>query len=106
MQGGLIRHSSREKRSAVIFERDRQTIEPVCPLSAEMSVNPDLIVIVGCRFHAPTIFAPLAFVITLKEYWGEYLNEKRAISARLVHKMPLSFAFATACVRLLTPNLA
>ena len=43
MQGGLIRHRSREKRVAVIFQRDGQAFEPVPPLRRQVACNPDFV---------------------------------------------------------------
>ena len=43
MQGSLVDHRTGEKRSAVLFQRDGQALKPVCPLAAQMALDPDLI---------------------------------------------------------------
>jgi len=43
MQRGLISDGAREKRGAILFQRDSQTLKPVCPLIVQVSFESDLI---------------------------------------------------------------
>jgi hypothetical protein len=43
MQRGLIDHGTGQKRIAVLFQGDGKASEPVCPLPAQMALDPDLI---------------------------------------------------------------
>lgn len=43
MQRSLIDHRTLQKRRAILFERDRQPIEPAHPVTTQMSLQPDLI---------------------------------------------------------------
>jgi len=43
VQGGLIRHGSRKKRVAVLFQRDGQAFEPVHPFRGQVACNSDLV---------------------------------------------------------------
>lgn len=43
MQRGLIDHGARQQRVAIVFQRDRQARKPVCPLLAQMALEPNLI---------------------------------------------------------------
>ncbi len=43
MQRSLVNDWAGEKRIAIIFKCDRQTLEPVCPLTAQMAFEPDFI---------------------------------------------------------------
>ena len=43
IQGGLINHQASEQGHAIVFQRDRESIKPVCPIAAQVSVEPELI---------------------------------------------------------------
>lgn len=43
MQRSLINYRSRKKRIAILLQRDRQALEPVCPLTVQLTPDPDLI---------------------------------------------------------------
>jgi len=43
MQRSLIDHRAGQKRIAVVFQGDGQALKPVCPLSTQMALDPDLI---------------------------------------------------------------
>jgi hypothetical protein len=43
MQGSLIGHRTDDQACAILFQIDRQALEPLCPLVAQMALNPDLI---------------------------------------------------------------
>ncbi len=43
MQRGLIDHRAGQQRLAVVCKPDGQAAKPVCPLAAQMALDPDLI---------------------------------------------------------------
>lgn len=43
MQCGLVHYRAGQKRIAVLFQPEGQAREPVCPLTAQMAPEPDLI---------------------------------------------------------------
>jgi len=43
MQRGLVKHRAGQKRLAILFQRDGQTVEPIHPLLAQMALDPDFV---------------------------------------------------------------
>ena len=52
MQRGLIDHRAGQEGIAVVFQCDGHALKPVCPLMAQMALDPDLIDhgLTGIRF--------------------------------------------------------
>ena len=43
MQRRLIDHRTGEQRLAVVFQRDGEAIKPVCPMTTQVALEPDLV---------------------------------------------------------------
>jgi hypothetical protein len=43
MECGLIEYRACQERVAFVFQRDGQALKPLCPLGAQMTLDPDLI---------------------------------------------------------------
>jgi len=43
MQRRLVSHRSAQERRAILFQRDGEALEPVAPLRAQMTLEPDLV---------------------------------------------------------------
>ena len=56
MQRSLIDHRAGEQCLAVVFQRDRQALKPICLRAAQMALDPDLI------DHEFTFFGLFLFV--------------------------------------------